>query len=64
MITHYDASMQILDRKVSNAAGTGAEMLVSGCPVCQMQLGYGVKRAGLSMKVTHPITLLDRAYGK
>jgi glycolate oxidase iron-sulfur subunit len=64
MLTHYEASMQILDRKVANAAGTDAELLVSGCPVCQMQLGYGVNRAGLKMKVTHPIALLDRAYGE
>ena len=62
MLTHYDMSMGILDRKIANAGATGAEVIASGCPVCQMQLSYGVKRAGLPMKVTHPIALLDEAY--
>jgi glycolate oxidase iron-sulfur subunit len=62
MMTHYEMSMGILDRKMANAGATDADVLASGCPVCQMQLGYGAKRAGLKMKVTHPIALLDRAY--
>ncbi|MGE5620436.1 MAG: (Fe-S)-binding protein [Sphingomonadaceae bacterium] len=62
MLTHYQMSMGILDRKIANVAATDAEILASGCPVCQMQLGYGVRRAKLPMKVTHPVALLDRAY--
>jgi len=61
-MTHYETSMKILDRKMANAAETDAEVIASGCPVCQMQLGYGVRRAGLEMQVTHAIALLDRAY--
>ncbi len=61
-MTHYEMSMGILDRKMENAAATGAEVIASGCPVCQMQLAYGVKRAGLPAQVTHPIALLDKAY--
>ncbi len=62
MLTHYEMSMGILDRKMANAAATDAEMIVSGCPVCQMQLRHGVRRAGLPMRVDHPVALLDRAY--
>ena len=62
MLTHFEMSMGILDRKMANAGATGAEVVASGCPVCQMQLAYGVRRAGLPMKVTHPIALLDQAY--
>ena len=62
MLTHHEASMEILDRKMENAAGTDADVIASGCPVCQMQLAHGAKRAGLRAKVTHPIALLDRAY--
>jgi glycolate oxidase iron-sulfur subunit len=62
MLTHHEMSMGILDRKMANAGATDAEVIASGCPVCQMQLGYGVKRASLKMKVTHPIALLDKAY--
>lgn len=63
MLTHYEMSVGILDRKMGNVAATDAEVVASGCPVCQMQLAYGVRRAGLRMKVTHPVALLDRAYG-
>ena len=43
--------------KMANAAATNADVIASGCPVCQMQLSYGVKRVKLPMKVTHPIAL-------
>jgi glycolate oxidase iron-sulfur subunit len=62
MMTHYETSMGILDQKMANAAATNADVIASGCPVCQMQLSYGVKRAKLPMKVTHPIALLAEAY--
>jgi len=61
-ITDSAGSGEILDRKMANAARTGAEVIVSGCPGCQMQLWRGVRRAGLEMKVRHPIELLDQAY--
>ena len=38
MLTHYETSMGILDRKMANAGETNAEVIASGCPVCQMQL--------------------------
>ncbi len=62
MLTHHEMSIGILDRKMANAAATGAEVIASGCPVCQMQLGTGVRRAKLAMQVTHPVVLLDKAY--
>jgi len=64
MMTHYETSMGILDRKMANAGATGAEVIASGCPVCQMQLRYGARRAGMNARVTHPIALLDEAYRK
>ncbi|MCI0474989.1 MAG: (Fe-S)-binding protein, partial [Anaerolineales bacterium] len=61
-ITHYDSSMQILARKMQNVAETDAAVVAAGCPGCQLQLGLGAQRAGLSVKVMHPVQLLDRAY--
>jgi glycolate oxidase iron-sulfur subunit len=67
LISHYETSLKVLKRKSDNLAKTGAEYVASGCPGCQMQLSVGVRRnlaaQGLDMKVTHPIVLLDRAYG-
>jgi len=61
-LTDPEGSGEILDRKMANAARTEAEVIVSGCPGCQMQLWRGVRREGLDMQVLHPIELLDRAY--
>jgi glycolate oxidase iron-sulfur subunit len=62
LITHYETSLKVLDRKMDNLAQTGAEYIASGCPGCQMQLNVGVKRRGLKVQVVHPIELLDQAY--
>lgn len=61
-LTHYDISMQVLDRKMGNVARTGAEILATACPGCAMQLTYGVKRHGLRSKVLHVVEVLDQAY--
>jgi glycolate oxidase iron-sulfur subunit len=63
LITHYDSSWKALGRKLDNVAKTEARILASGCPGCQMQLNAGLKRRGMPLRVVHPITLLDEAYG-
>ncbi len=62
LITHHETSLQVLDRKMDNVEGTGADVVTSGCPGCQMHLQVGLRRRGLKMKVTHPIELLAKAY--
>jgi len=62
LITHYETSTQVLDRKIDNLESTQAQVIASGCPGCQMQLNTGVHRRGLDVLVVHPITLLDEAY--
>lgn len=63
LITHYQTSRKVVDRKMDNVASTQADIITSGCPGCQMQLNVGVHQRGLDIKVTHPIILLDQAYG-
>ncbi|OGN81022.1 MAG: hypothetical protein A2X24_01725 [Chloroflexi bacterium GWB2_54_36] len=62
LITHYETSLAVLERKMDNLKSTGAEMVASGCPGCQMQLTTGIKRRQMDVKVVHPIVLLDQAY--
>jgi glycolate oxidase iron-sulfur subunit len=62
LITHYHTSVGILERKMDNVAETGADIIASGCPGCQMQLGLGVKRRGMKARVVHPSQLLAQAY--
>ena len=62
LISHYETSVKVMDRKLDNLASTEAQVVASGCPGCQMQLNTAVKRRGLDMRVVHPVTLLDEAY--
>jgi glycolate dehydrogenase iron-sulfur subunit len=62
LITHYDTSLKVLKRKMDNLEATGAQIIASGCPGCQMQLNVGVRQRGLDVQVVHPVTLLDQAY--
>ncbi len=61
-ITHYDLSMQILDKKMNNALATEAELIATCCPSCMMQLRHGVNRSGQKIEVVHPVQLLQRSY--
>jgi glycolate oxidase iron-sulfur subunit len=62
LITHYETSTHVLDRKMNNLESSQAQIIASGCPGCQMQLNTGLQRRGLNVRVVHPITLLDEAY--
>jgi len=62
IITHYETSMGVLDKKMANAATAEPDYIASGCPGCQMQLTVGCKRTGLKAQVVHPVQLLDWAY--
>ncbi len=62
LITHYETSIKVMDRKLSNIASTNAQVVASGCPGCQMQLNTAMRRGKLKVRVVHPVTLLDEAY--
>lgn len=59
-IVNNEISMKILDRKMENVRKTGANVLATSCPACMIQLSYGVKRAGLDVKVVHVNQLLSQ----
>ena len=59
---NYDLSMKVLDRKMNNVAKTSADILVSSCPACVMQLSSGVKQRKLPISVLEITEILDQAY--
>jgi len=59
---HYDLSMKVLALKIDNLAKTGADLVVTCCPGCTMQLAHGVKTHKLKTKTLELVELLDRAY--
>lgn len=59
---NYDLSMKVLARKMGNVEKTGAEILVSSCPACIMQLSFGVRVRKMPIQTVAIVQLLDRAY--
>jgi glycolate oxidase iron-sulfur subunit len=52
-LSHYDLSQRVLDRKMENLKKTDADLLVTSCPACMIQLSYGIRRHGLKTSVCH-----------
>jgi glycolate oxidase iron-sulfur subunit len=41
---------------------TGADIVATANPGCQLQIAMGLRKRHATMKVLHPIELLDMAY--
>jgi glycolate oxidase iron-sulfur subunit len=57
-INFYDLSKKIADRKATDIASTGADIVVTDCPGCQIQLIDAIARRGIPQKVMHIMELL------
>ena len=55
-------SVRVLEEKLANIKATGADVLATGNPGCQMQIGAGALLSGMELAVCHPIELIDEAY--
>jgi glycolate oxidase iron-sulfur subunit len=56
----------VLDSKIGSfaAAEPRLDLIVTGNPGCLMQIGAGLRAAGLPIGVAHPVELLDLSYEK
>lgn len=61
-LTHFETSMQLLERKMKNIAASGAKVVATANPGCAIQLQYGSREFGVPIEIIHPVTLLRRAY--
>ena len=54
----------VLDSKIASvaAARPRPDLIVTGNPGCLMQIGAGLRAAGLPVGVAHPVELLDLSY--
>ncbi|MDQ6653863.1 MAG: heterodisulfide reductase-related iron-sulfur binding cluster [Acidobacteriota bacterium] len=57
-----ELSRSVLEEKLSNIRATGAKILATGNPGCQMQIGAGAILSGMDLTVCHPVELLDESY--
>jgi glycolate oxidase iron-sulfur subunit len=59
-----EMSQRVLQEKLDHIRETDADILATGNPGCQMQIGAGARLAALKLQVCHPIELLDEAYAR
>ena len=55
-------SATVLEAKMADVAGTGADVIATANPGCTLQLEAGVRRHGVRATVRHVIELLDQSY--
>jgi glycolate oxidase iron-sulfur subunit len=60
-LSHYDLSLKIGRRKVERIIESGADVVATACPSCQMHLTDLLQREGLGIRVAHVCELLDEA---
>ncbi len=61
-LTQPAMSARLLERKVQAIRDVRPQAVATGNPGCLLQIGAGVRGAGLPVEVLHPIELLARAY--
>lgn len=59
-----ELSGRVLEEKLDHVRETGATILATGNPGCQMQIGAGARLSGMKLQVCHPIELVDEAYAE
>ena len=58
---NYGLSMKIAERKFESIMATGADVVVTSCPHCQLQLGEMLASKGVEKRFLHPVQILEMA---
>ena len=61
-VTQPELARRLGHRKAEHITRSGAEMVVTANPGCQMQIEAALRREGVRIPVVHLMDLLDRAY--
>jgi glycolate oxidase iron-sulfur subunit len=65
-VSHPSLSSAIGEAKAKDIASTPAEVVVTGCPGCRMQIADSLRRVGSQTEVVHTVQVIDaalRGYG-
>ena len=62
-LQHPELSADILADKLAAIRESGVDTVATANPGCIMQIGAGLRMAGIKVEVVHPVELLDAAYG-
>ncbi len=58
-VNFYGLSKKIADKKAESIAATGADIVATDCPGCQIQLIDTVRRRGMKQRVVHIMELFE-----
>jgi len=61
-VTHYDDSVQMLERKMENIRKTKADIVITGNVGCIQQLRYGSKKFNVNVEVMHILEFIEKFY--
>jgi glycolate oxidase iron-sulfur subunit len=61
-ITQPEQADLLLERKVAHIGATGAGVVATANPGCQLQIARGLRASGSTARVVHPVSLLASAY--
>ncbi len=61
-IVQPEMANELLERKVKHIQSTAARVVATGNPGCMLQVMNGCRRAGMEVRIAHPVTLLAEAY--
>lgn len=59
-LIHPELSKQLLEMKIDNIEGAGADVVLTGNPGCMLQLMHGIKKLDKNIIVEHPATFLNK----
>ena len=59
-----EMSQGVLQEKLAHIRETGATVLATGNPGCQMQIGAGSHIEEMELQICHPVELLDISYAR
>lgn len=59
-IMHPHISKKLLKKKIDSISKAGLQSLVTACPGCMMQIGGGIKVAGINIELLHFVSYLDK----
>jgi glycolate oxidase iron-sulfur subunit len=57
-----EMSRAVLAPKIDELRVAAPDVVATGNPGCQLQIGAGLAAAGVTAEVRHPVELLDRSY--
>ena len=60
---HKSISKKLVEKKVNNIVDTDAEIVITACPGCIMQIQGFIQNKSLNIKVMHFVSYLNEILG-